>query len=155
MQVTNIIKIVLCNLLLLCLSCNYGTQKVNIAPYEILHDNSSKVWVLKSQFENEIDITPINRLEKWIITFYSDQTFVLTTLEHFSDYSLHQGEFNFNTDNTKLIYNWNSGQKDENTIITIDRQNLIYTLEQGNHILLKMHFIPIDKIQPPTEIDIF
>ena len=155
MQVIKYLNIAVLGILLLCSSCNNNADKISIAPYEILNDNSSKVWILKSQFENDIDRTPINRLEKWVIIFYSDKTFVLTTLEHFSDYSLHQGSFGFSENNSKLIYNWDSGQIDENKVITIDRKNLIYELEKPNDVMLKMHFIPIDKVQPPIEIDNF
>jgi hypothetical protein len=135
-------------------SCLNNTQKVNIAPYELLHDNSSKVWILDSQFENDVDKTPFNRLDKWIITFYSDESFVLTTLGHFADYSLHQGNFSFNDDNSKIIFNWKSGQIDENKMVLIDRTNLIYEVEQDGNSIVKMHFIPIDKMPVPPSVDL-
>ena len=131
--------------LLLTVACTTEAQKVKIAPYEILHDNSSKVWILDNQFENGIDRTPYNRLDKWVITFYSDQTFVLTTLNHFADYSLHQGRFRFNNDNTILYFDWNSGQTDENEMVLIDRFNLIYKIKQSETSILKVHFVPVDK----------
>lgn len=134
-------------------SCTSETERIDIAPYEVLHDNSSKVWILKSQFENDVDKTPINRLEKWTITFYNDRTFVLNNLENFAHYSVYQGGFSFNEDNSKLIYQWNSGQQDENNIVTLDRQNLVYSLETKSK--LTMHFIPLDKNPAPPEIDNF
>lgn len=135
-------------------ACLNNTEKKYIAPFEILNDNSSKVWILKSQFENDIDRTPYNRLDKWVITFYADHSFVLTTLSHFADYSLHQGDFDFNDDNTKIIFNWKSGQIDENKIELIDRTNLIYEVEQDEKTTVKMHFIPIDKMPVPASIDL-
>jgi len=148
------LKIVSILLLLTVLwSCENGS-KIELAPYEILHDNSSKVWILKSQYENNIDRTPYNRLDKWVLTFYNDQTFVLTTLGHFADYSLHQGRFEFADDNTTLIYTWKSGQVDRNKIELIDRTNLIYWVEQDNQSKIKMHFIPIDKMPVPTSVDL-
>lgn len=139
---------------MLLIGCVDSTEKINVAPYEILHDNSSKVWILERQFENNIDRTPYNRLDKWVITFYSDQTFVLTTLGHFADYSLHQGSFSFNDDNSKIIFTWNSGQIDENEIELIDRTNLIYIVSQGGESSIKMHFVPIDKMPVPVSVDI-
>tara|TARA_B100000809_G_scaffold189497_1_gene188029 strand:+ start:464 stop:934 length:471 start_codon:yes stop_codon:yes gene_type:complete len=134
--------------------CINNDQKITIAPYELLHDNSSKVWILDSQYENNIDRTPYNRLDKWVITFYSDQSFVLTTLGHFADYSLHQGDFSFNDGNSKIIFEWKSGQIDENQIELIDRTNLIYTIDQGENVEVKMHFIPMDKMPVPLSIDL-
>jgi len=149
------IKIIFLSILFIGITgCLNNTTKVTIAPYEILHDNSSKVWILDSQFENNIDRTPYNRLDKWVITFYSDNTFVLTTLGHFADYSLHQGSFSFNDDSSKIIFNWKSGQVDENEIELIDRTNLIYTLEQDENVKVKMHFIPIDKMPVPPSVDV-
>ena len=133
-------------------SCETGT-KLSLAPYEILHDNSSKVWILNRQFENNIDRTPYNRLDKWVLTFYDDHSFVLTTLGHFADYSLHQGSFEFNKDNTVLTYKWKSGQVDENKIELLDRKNLIYWVKKENSDI-KMHFIPMDKTPVPSTVDL-
>ena len=132
----------------------FNENKIKVAPYEILNDNSSKVWILKNQYEGNVDRTPYNRLDKWVLTFYDDHSFVLTTLGHFSDYSLHQGDFEFSEKNDSLIYKWKSGQTDYNKIQLIDRKNLIYRLDKDNQPPIKMHFIPIDKMPVPPSVDL-
>jgi hypothetical protein len=148
MLVTN--KILSICFVLIIVSCNTNSQKVLIAPYEILHDNSSKVWILDKQYENGVDLTPVNRIDKWVITFYRNRTFVLTTLKYYADYSLHQGDFRFSPDNSLLFFEWKTGQVDENKALQIDRFNLVYELKKSKSSTLKMHFIPIDKNPKPV-----
>lgn len=147
------ISLIFVAFILFC-SCHNTGKKIKVAANEILHDNSSKVWILKNQYEGDVDRTPYNRLDKWVLTFYSDNTFVLTTLGHFSDYSLHQGDFEFTDNNQHLIYKWKSGQVDKNKIELIDRTNLVYILEKVEQPAIKMHFIPIDKMPVPPSIDL-
>lgn len=135
-------------------SCSNSEDEIIIYPYEVLHDNSSKVWILDSQFDNNVNKTPVNRLEKWVLIFYNDQSFVLNTLENFGNFSVLHGMFTFSDDSKKIIYKWDSGQVDENTLIKLDRTNLIYEIHKNNNLSIKMHFIPLDKGPVPTNIGI-
>ena len=155
MQVTNKLNILLLLLLLSSFtSCESSFEKVSLHPYELFHDNSSKVWVLDSQFENNIDKTPLNKLQKWVIIFFDDRTFSLTTLEKFAQYTPYQGKFIISENNDTLIYKWNSGQIDKNNLIEISPNKLTYSLQKNKNTLLKMNFVPVKKINSPPEIDV-
>ena len=79
-------------------SCNVDTVKVQIQPYELIHDNGSKVWLLKHQIINGRETIPSNRADRWVMVFYRDRTFVLSTLATFGEFSKLRGRFSISED---------------------------------------------------------
>ena len=95
-------------------------------------------------------ITDNNKLELSFVNIHLEDSTIGTTSNEQGLY-----ELNLTKKGTYTIVFQFLGYKTQNKVITIDRKNLIYELEKPNDIVLKMHFIPLDKMQPPTEIDIF
>lgn len=134
-------------------SCQSNSKTVYVVPYELLHDNSSKVWILNSQTLNGIDKTPENREDKWVITFFSDKTFVLSLMKDFADFSPYQGKFELSNKNEHLIFYWNNGQVDENNLITLNQKSLIYQNLTADSDTVRLHFVPINKAIPASYLE--
>lgn len=89
--------------------CDRQAEVIKIAPFELLHDNGAKVWLLKSQLVNGVEKIPTDRSERWTLVFYKDHSFVINKLKSFGNWSYQQGAFSFNENIDTIIYKWQNG----------------------------------------------
>jgi len=131
-------------LAILLLGCNVDAVRVQIAPYELMHDNASKVWLLKHQIIDGEETVPEKRADRWVLVFYKDNTFVLSDLKSFGEYSMYQGHFSISNDIKVLTFHWKTGEKYKYDLIEANNSRLRFNLKKADQ-LIEYEYVTIDK----------
>jgi hypothetical protein len=75
-----------------------------IPPIELLHDNSSKVWIIQEDLEGEKDFSPIKRKDKQTLVFFEEGDFFLQKISDWGSENYLKGTFSLQSqDDTKKI----------------------------------------------------
>lgn len=98
--------VVLVSLLSFLQSCTSSVSTRNVALESLLDDNSSKVWLVDKAFENEKNISPINRSFREIIIFYSTRNFCLQPLNSLGNANGDKGIYEVDADKKELVFNF-------------------------------------------------
>ena len=123
-------------------SCkNESFQK--IPPSDLLYDNSSKVWIVKSDVVEGKNSASINRANKYCYTFYRDQTVFVNKLIDFGKSRYQSGHFYFVNEGNSVLFKWKNNENIEFKIREISADVLI--LENENRTIT---LVPLDKPIP-------
>ncbi|HRP52358.1 MAG TPA: hypothetical protein PLI97_02495 [Fluviicola sp.] len=94
-------------LVLLCLTfltaCHNTSSMKSLDEYVMLHDNSSKVWLIDKQFENDKDFSPIQFKHKEIIVFHESRNAYIHQLSDLGEKPGKKMLFELNSSNNELI----------------------------------------------------
>lgn len=108
-------------------SCLIDGERVEIIPYHLLTDNSSKVWILKSERINDKDESVIIREDLMTIVFYKDLSFVMNRLKNFGEISMLSGSFQLSEDKNSLMFNWFDGSVEKFHLIKLQNNLLVFS----------------------------
>lgn len=135
MKLKNLVLLGLFSVLLF--SCITDGRLTKIDPYYIVHDNSSKVWLVNHCYKDHKDYAPLSAKYKQIITFHESRNCYVQRMNTFGDEAGRQGSFLLNT-NEKLFKiefadeTWLFHTKflsNEKIVLTPLENNFPYTLE--------------------------
>lgn len=117
-------------------SCVTDSQLVAIDPYYMLHDNSSKVWLINHCYKNGKDYAPLSNKYKEIITFYESSNCYVQPMNTFGDEPGRKGNFRINGRDRKFSIDYPDEAVDfrikmltEDKIILVPEGEFPYTLE--------------------------
>ncbi len=142
MQVTRIAILLL--LITVMSGCKVDAVKVDIIPYELIHDNSSKVWLLKHQIVNGKETVPKNRMDRWVIVFYRDNSFVLSDLKDFGKFSAYQGRFSVSNNPKTLTLYWETGDIFKYNLTEVSHSSLKFNVTNGDQFI-EYEYTTMDK----------
>jgi hypothetical protein len=116
------------------------SNKTAIDPNEILHDNSSKVWVA-SEYEvnGESEMSPY-RDQTIYLSLFADGSCRSGILKHFDSVDgAGKGQYILDQENSLITFHWEGQPPIEYVLLELNQQKLAFQLEDGS---AKLVFVP-------------
>lgn len=126
-------------------SCVADYQYKNIEPYYVLHDNSSKVWIINHLYKNGMDEVPLSFQYKKMIVFHSSRNCYIYQIDQLGEKAGNKGEFSIQSEKKEMEIQFKN-EKWKFTILNFD-ENLVkmksIDTKDGNYT---MELIPFPEI---------
>lgn len=95
-------KLTLIVLIGLLSACVNDYQFKDVEPYFILHNNSSKVWVINHLYEGEKDLAPLSLKYKQVFVFHQSNTCYKYKMQHLGSTRGEKGNFQLSNQGKQL-----------------------------------------------------
>jgi hypothetical protein len=126
--------------LLVFTACN-DTEYQLVPPHELINDNSSKVWIVKSKKKDGVELNEIIRAKRMCFTFYRNYKVVANKLHNFGSYNYQDASYQFQENGSELVFTWGGRNVQVFDIEKIDVQNIILVDKRDSS---RLHLIPLD-----------
>lgn len=128
-------------MVLLLISACSNTEYQMVPPHELINDNSSKVWILKSKKKDGVELNEIIRSKRMCFTFYRNYKVVANKLQSFGSYNYQDASYRFQENGAELVFTWSGRNIQVFEIEKIDVQNIILVDKRDG---TRLHLIPLD-----------
>lgn len=91
-------------LLLVLMGCGSASSPFKIQMSSLLHDDSSKAWMVKSEKINDEEFSPDNQNFKTVIVFYNDFTYSEQPLNTMGNRPPQYGKFEVGSQNSTITF---------------------------------------------------
>lgn len=131
--------------LLMIAGCGNDTSIVEIRINSLLHDDSSKVWMVKSEKIDGVEHVPENVNFRTILTFYSDSKFSEQPLNTIGNRPPKYGSFDVADQNITMNFTVDNKQ---NTyfVDTYSKNRIVLKSSSGGKYRTELTLVPLPKL---------
>jgi len=129
--------------LIFLFSCDVGNPIENVSISNLLHDNSSKVWVVDQEFEDGVEKTKQNQNFKTAFAFFDDYTFTEQPINTIGNRPPTYGEYAL-IEGRPVIEFKVKNSKNQFVIISSSKEQII--LKSVEKPIIKLVLIPFPKL---------
>lgn len=132
-------------LLMFIFGCSDDSSVVKIRINSLLHDDSSKVWMVESELINGEEHAPENINFRTVITFYEDFKFAEQPLNTLGNRPPVYGIFEVGNQNETILFLHN---KSENVFIIegYSKEKIVLRSPEGKGEQIQLRLIPLPKL---------
>lgn len=128
-------------------SCITDDMLKPVPPYELLHDNGSKVWIIQEDLDGEKDYAPIHRKDKQTLLFFESGEFFLQKVSDWGSDNLLHGKFVLKSDDVtkEITLALNFENQPGQSFRVVEYQHNRFELEFYHEPSRKLVLVPITK----------
>lgn len=132
-------------LLFAVMGCGTGTPPSQIYIGSLLHDDSSKIWMVESEQINGEEYAPENPNFRTVIIFYKDFTFAEQPLNMIGNRPPKYGAFELAHQNTSIKFIQNS-KENVFTVSHFSKKQIVLVSEEKEKDRAVLRLIPLPKL---------
>lgn len=139
------IRLLVFGVLLIAAGCGNDTSVVEIRINSLLHDDSSKVWMVESERINGVENVPENINFRTVITFYADSKFSEQPLNTIGNRPPKYGSFDVADQNITMSF---SADNKRNTYLVdaYSKERIVLTSATEKKYKTELTLVPLPKL---------